>query len=93
MKKRYKRPKNLNELSLALSEIFVDVPNGELEKSSAKIMIGAASNLINIAKVHAVQNESAIKSGEIDLMKVEFGQYPEPKKGLSVADAAKKQLS
>lgn len=80
MKKKYKRPKNLNELSFALSEIFADVPNGELEKGSAKLMIGAASGLINIAKVHAVQNESAIRSGEIDLMKLEFGSYPQSKR-------------
>lgn len=86
--KKYKRPKNLNELAYAMSELYEDIGNRIIDNGRAKTMVGAASAMINIAKIHAVQNESAIKSGEINLMQIEFGKFPELKKGLSIAESS-----
>jgi hypothetical protein len=88
--KKYKRPKNLNELAYAMSELYEDVGNKTIDNGRAKTMVGAASAMINISKIHAIQNESAIKSGEINLMQIEFGKFPEPSKGISIAETSVK---
>jgi hypothetical protein len=77
-----KKPvKNIQELRYKLAELYAALENDEVEISKAKVMVGAASAIINTCKVELLNNQVIGETKQIDFISDE--QKP---KALKVAN-------
>lgn len=67
-----KKPvKNIQELRFKLSELYAALENDEIEIGRAKVMVGAASAIINTCKVELLNNQVIGETSQIDFLQGE----------------------
>lgn len=70
-----KKPvKNIQDLRFKLSELYAALENDEVEISKAKVMVGAASAIINTCKVELLNNQVIGETSQIDFLSSESKQ-------------------
>lgn len=67
-----KKPvKNIQDLRFKLSELYAALENDEVEISKAKVMVGAASAIINTCKVELLGDQLIGQTRQIDFLQGE----------------------
>jgi hypothetical protein len=70
-----KKPvKYIQELRYKLSELYAALENEEIEVSRAKVMVGAASAIINTCKVELLNSQIIGETTQIDFLQGEAKQ-------------------